>query len=106
MSFTKRTCTSCGYRDIQPNMVQTEIEYQSGSSIKGITGREAAGWLLGSKTSEKAVNKWLFSPNKRNYTRKRKVWLCDNCAKQAGGSSFSWFPVIGAILVLWFLISS
>lgn len=105
MSYTKRTCYACGYRDIQPNMRQVDVKVKSGSSKKGLTAREVTFGILGSEESNKAINKWMFSPNKRNYYRNKKVWVCSDCAKSSSleGIGFGWYLVIGMALIYFFL---
>ena len=109
MAYTKRTCHQCGYRDIQPNMVEREISYTSGSSNTGLSGRNVVGAFLGNEKSQKNVGKWMLSPSKRNYKRRKKVWLCNQCAGggKAGrfiGKIIEWtIYLIGLyFLILWF----
>lgn len=80
MAYAKKTCNICGYIDIQPHMVRKAKRVQIATSIKGLTGRDIAGMFLGSKESVKSVRNWLYSPNKRIYSRKRMVWMCEECA--------------------------
>ena len=104
MSYTNRTCHNCGFRDIQPNMTQTKIKYKSGHSKKGLGKREVFGSLIGNKKSEKAVESWLSSSSKRNYTRTRTVWMCNTCAKKNSSLSFKDLFVLFLIVgVLWWL---
>lgn len=79
MAYTKRTCYHCGWRDIQPNMYQREVEYTSGSSNTALSGRTWFGFLLGEKKSASRISTWLFAPNKRTYKRRKKVWVCSKC---------------------------
>jgi hypothetical protein len=95
MAYSKRTCHYCGFRDIQPNMTQQEIQYKSGSSNTGLSKRTVAGALLGNEKSAKQVGKYLMHPNKRTYKRRRKVWVCNECSKSASGSVGQ---AIGALL--------
>mgnify|MGYP005987481539 CR=1 FL=1 len=93
MSYTKRTCTQCGYRDIQPNMKQISENYTSGYSQKAISGRSIAGAFLGDPRAQRQNGDWLFGNTKRKYTRNRKVWVCKNgCGvatnESSSGSSF------------------
>jgi hypothetical protein len=83
MSYVKRTCSQCGYRDIQPNMRQIEIEYESGASRSSASKATYVGWLLGDKASGRAVMRSWFNSGKRKYTRKRKVWVCGKCSGYA-----------------------
>ena len=84
MSYTKRTCHKCGYRDIQPNMKQIEIEYVSGSSQAELSGRAVAtAAIFGSKKGGNQVANWLTGNTKRQYKRKKLVWVCySNCGKK------------------------
>ena len=74
--YTKRTCHKCGKRDIQPHMKQIEIEYTSGSSKSGVSGATVVGAVLGHKASERAIGRTIFNSSKRNYKRRKKVWVC------------------------------
>lgn len=80
MSFTKRTCHKCGYRDIQPRMTQKKVEIDVGSSSPGMSTRAIIGSTLGAKKSSNQVSNWLTGSGKRNYKRNRIVWLCEECA--------------------------
>jgi hypothetical protein len=84
MSYSKRTCNQCGYKDIQPNMKQVEIDYISGSSQAELSGRALlSATLFGSKKGSNQVNNWLTGNTKRQYKRKRLVWVCnDNCGRK------------------------
>lgn len=106
MSYTKRTCHSCGYRDIQPNMVQVEIEYVSGTSNTGITKRTVFGSILGAKNSSRQLGKWLLSPTKRVYKRRKKVWSCTTCAKTRsdGGVLSKVYSFFVAMIALFFIL--
>ena len=88
MAYTKRTCHSCGFRDIQPNMKQETVQVKVGSSTTGMNKRTVAGaFLMGDKKSGAQIRKYLFAPNKRNYTRNRQVWVCKNCSKSNSSDS-------------------
>ncbi|MDC1216287.1 hypothetical protein N8Z78_02340 [Octadecabacter sp.] len=79
MAYTNRTCNKCGFRNSQPNMRQEEIEYVSGTSQAGLSTRAVVGsTLLGSKKSAKQVANWASGNTKRQYKRKRLVWVCAN----------------------------
>ena len=77
MAYSKRTCEKCGYRSIQPNMKQIEIEYNSGSSHAGMSKRALGFALLGEKKANNQLGNWMSGNTKRKYMRKRKVWVCD-----------------------------
>ena len=81
MAYTKRTCHKCGYRDIQPNMKQIEVEYTTGSSQAALSGRAVAtSMLFGSKKGGNQVANWFTGNTKRQYKRKKLVWVCySNC---------------------------
>ena len=83
MSYSKKTCNKCGWRDIQPNMKQIEIEYESGSSKDaGSMSTYVAATFFNDKAASRRLNKTTWANNKRKYTRKRKVWVCkSNCGK-------------------------
>ena len=78
MAYSKRTCEKCGYRSIQPNMKQIEIEYNSGSSHAGMSKRALGFALLGEKKANNQLGNWMSGNTKRKYMRKRKVWVCDD----------------------------
>jgi len=80
MSYTKRTCHDCGYKDIQPNMYRVEVTKRTGTSTTGFAKRSLFGALLGDQRSGRQVGKALFAPNKRVYHRTREVWKCGVCA--------------------------
>lgn len=85
MTYTNRTCHKCGYRDIQPNMVQETIKVASGQSKAGAGANTWAAAMLGDKSATKAVNKAIWGTGTRNYTRNKQVWSCGNgvgCAKK------------------------
>lgn len=77
--YAKRTCTRCGKRDIQPNMKQVEIEYDTGSSKSGVSGATVVGMLLGHRGSQRAIGRTIFNSSKRTYKRKKTVWVCKHC---------------------------
>ena len=76
-------------------MKQIEIEYESGSSQAGLSGRSVATALLfGAKGAQKQNANWITGNTKRKYMRKRKVWVCGSnvgCNK----SSSSEYSLIG-----------
>ena len=78
--YAKKTCNGCGIRLPQPEMYRVEKEVPTGSSNTGLTKRSVFGSFLGIERSQKQVSKYLFSPNKRKYRRKREVWMCGECA--------------------------
>ena len=78
--YAKKTCNICGLRDIQPNMVRATKNVKVGSSKQAVT---ACTWLwaaAGNKSAENRVKKVFTANNKRTYTRKREVWMCEDCA--------------------------
>lgn len=84
MSYSKRTCYKCGYKDIQPNMSQIEIEYNSGSSQAGLSGRALiSSTIFGSDKAANQVKNWFTGNTKRQYKRKKIVWQCSsNCGNK------------------------
>jgi len=83
MSYTKRTCARCGFRDIQPNMKQVTESYTSGYSQKAISGRSIVGAFLGDPRAQRQNAGWLVGSTKRKYTRNRQVWVCkSNCGNK------------------------
>ena len=91
MAYANRTCVECGYKSIQPNMRQVEIEYESGSSQAGISKRSVGtAMLFGSKEAQRQNTNWLTGNTKRKYMRKRKVWVCGSnvgCNKSSSNGS-------------------
>lgn len=83
MAYSKRTCNQCGYRDIQPKMVQREISYNSGSSKRSFGVTTVLGAALGDKKSTRSIVDSIFNTQGRKYTRKRKIWLCRGCSGTA-----------------------
>lgn len=79
MSYTKRRCNKCGFTDIQPNMKQIEVEYEVGSSSAAISKRSIfTALLFENKSAQRQNTNWLTGSSKRNYKRKRRVWVCAN----------------------------
>jgi hypothetical protein len=107
MAYTRRTCGKCGFRDIQPNMRQRTITYESGSSVSGASKRTWLGVALGDKASANAIKRSWFNSSKRKYFRNKKVWVCKKCAdkmdasaKRQKRSDRFWHAVI-VVLTLW-----
>ena len=101
--YANKTCYECGVVKPQPDMRRVTTMVNSGQSNTGFSKRTFASLILtDDKKAEKDFQKWMFSPNKRVYKRKRTVWMCKSCAGKAGGSSIAglfWLIIIG--LVLW-----
>ena len=76
MAYTRRTCHKCGYRDIQPNMVQKTIKVDTGQSKASAGTNTWAASLLGDKKATAAVNRSLWGTSNRKYTRTKHVWEC------------------------------
>lgn len=77
MAYANRTCVQCGYKSVQPNMKQIEIEYESGSSTAGMSKRAVGFALLGDKKANNQFGNWMSGNSKRKYMRKRKIWVCN-----------------------------
>lgn len=88
MSYTKRTCSKCGYRDIQPNMKQVTESYTSGQSQRQISKRSIIGAFLGEPRAQRQNADWLFGSTRRKYTRNRTVWVCRTCPNLEADESF------------------
>ena len=108
MTYTRRTCSKCGYRDIQPNMRKRTVTYESGSSESGVSKRTWLGVFFGDNASARAVKRNWFNSSKRKYYRNRNVWMCKKCAgkedesaKQQAWSDRIYF-LITAAFVFWF----
>ena len=102
--YAKKTCNSCGIRLPQPEMYRVEKEVYTGSSNTGLTKRAVFGSLVGNERSQRQVGKYLFSPNKRKYKRKREVWMCGDCA---GVNNKSFLKSLGEAIggiILWVII--
>ena len=85
--YAKRTCSNCGLKLPQPQMNQRIVSVQVARGKRGLSTREVVGTLVGSKKAKNSLFNWLFAPNVRNYTRKQKVWLCDDCVGNAPRSA-------------------
>ena len=100
--YAKRTCSNCGLKLPQPQMNQRVVSLQVARGKRGLSNRELVGTLVGSKKARNSLLGWLFAPNVRNYTRKQKIWLCDECdggnRRQSGG----WFVLLPKFWI-WFL---
>lgn len=83
MSYTKKTCEDCGWRDVQPKMVQVNRQSVSGSSKQKATFSTYFFGASGNKTAEKAVHRSLTGAGTREYKRNRKAWLCKSCARKS-----------------------
>ena len=66
MSYTKRTCSRCGYRDIQPNMKQVTESYTSGHSQRQISKRSIIGAFLGDPRAKRQNADWLLGNTREN----------------------------------------
>jgi hypothetical protein len=106
--YTTRTCTSCGIRKPQPEMVQKEIYAETGKSKAGVSGSTFIGMMLDDKKSQNAVNRWLFNTNQRTYKRKKNVWLCGNCSKKVNNEDDGILGILFliAVVVILFLVFS
>lgn len=98
--YTNRTCTQCGIRKPQPEMVQKETYVETGRSKSGVSKATWLGMALGDKKSANSVNRWLFNTNQRTYQRKKLVWLCSSCAKTFKTKSDEGNPILGAIVLV------
>ena len=85
--YAKRTCSNCGLKLPQPQMNQRVVSLQVARGKRGLSKRELVGTLVGSKKAKNSLLNWLFAPNVRNYERKQKIWLCDECAGNAPRSA-------------------
>ena len=61
-------------------MVKKHKTVQVAQGKRGLSKREVAFALVGSKTAQKSVVRWATAPNKRVYSTKRLVWMCEDCA--------------------------
>lgn len=103
MNYAKKTCNICGYRDIQPNMYRVEKDVYVGSGNTGLSGRTWLGAAIGYKKSQRQIGKYFLAPNKRNYTRRREVWMCGNCADENTPGEMSEgaaYAVLGGFLLV------
>lgn len=80
MAYTRRTCNQCGYKDIQPRMVQREITYESGRSKRSVGATTVLGAMLGDDKSARAVTESILNTQGRKYYRKKLIWLCGECS--------------------------
>ena len=77
-SYSTKTCNFCGIKNTADNMVRA----QKTSEVKiknSVTTRDVLGTLVGSKTSQRSLNKAIFSGGGRTATRKSEVWSCYEC---------------------------
>ena len=88
MAYSRRTCHKCGYRDIQPNMVQKTIKVNTGQSKASAGANTWAASILGDKKATAAVNRSLWGTSNRKYTRTKHVWECkSSCGSKQDISS-------------------
>ena len=104
MSYTKRTCHSCGIKLPQPDMQRTEINYTSGQSNTGLTKRTIIGSLFGEESSTRQLKKFFFSPNKRTYQRRSEVWVCGSCNGGSSDSSNYFFDLFKVVIFLFIIL--
>lgn len=85
MTYAKRTCSVCGYRDIQPNMKQKTIEVESGrSKDDGSWATYIAATFMKDEAAARRINRTTWANNKRKYYRNKTVWVCkSNCGKHS-----------------------
>lgn len=77
--YANKTCYFCAVIKPAPDMLRVEKTHTN--VIKNtVTGRDIAGSLLGSKTSQRSLQKAVFSGGGRKSTRKTEVWSCYSCA--------------------------
>lgn len=98
--YAKKTCNCCGIRKPQYEMYRVNKEVNSGSSNTGLTKRSIFGSLIGNKKSQRQVGKFFLSPNKRNYKRKREVWMCGDCAGVNNQLSEEIENILSLVLIL------
>lgn len=107
--YATRTCVSCGIRKPQPQMVHKEILVNTGNSRRGTTGSTWLGALAGNKKANRAIEQSLFNTQHRNYWRKRKVWMCPDCAKQykapkkSNNEGWGWWVIVIVFFILFAL---
>ena len=87
MSYARHTCHKCGYRDIQPNMIQKTVKVNTGQSKASAGANTWAASLLGDKKATAAVNRSLWGTSNRKYTRTKQVWECSGrCGSKQAAS--------------------
>ena len=86
MSYSKKTCNICGWRDIQPRMYRAQKSVKAYTSRDGIGAGTLIGALVDNKASKRRLNKVVFANNKRTHTAHRTVWMCGDCAWDHGES--------------------
>lgn len=101
MSYAKKTCNICGYRDEQPNMYRVEKDVYTGSGNTGLSGRTWLGAAIGYKKSQRQIGRYFLAPSKRNYTRRREVWMCGDCAGKSGmgDTTFAAWVTVGLVIL-------
>jgi hypothetical protein len=88
--YANRTCYSCGIRLPQPEMAEKIIEEKAGHSTG--YGTNFLSWF-----DEKRKNNINLS--RRNYTRKKKVWMCPSCNNKS-----SWLENVLGFFVILFVV--
>lgn len=95
--YVKRTCSECGYRDIQPNMIKTVKRVETGRGDSKIDGSTFLGVLLEIPNAKKRFNSVLWANNRRVYTREKTIWLCNACAEEEEKSTSVTSKIINAL---------
>ena len=92
MSYAVRTCSACGFRAPQPEMVQRIVEREVSKSRDSVSGETLFGAFIGNKGSQKKLERTILRTGDRIYTRKEKLWFCESCAgthdKKANAKAF------------------
>lgn len=78
--YSIRSCSQCGLRLPQPEMLRKTVQVVTGNSRKAVSGTELIFAILGNKNARKSTMRTFTSPNKRSYVRNKEVWECYKCA--------------------------
>jgi hypothetical protein len=80
MSYAVRTCSGCGLRAPQPEMVQRIVEREVSRSRDSVSGETLFGAFIGNKGSQKKLERTILRTGDRTHIRKEKLWFCASCA--------------------------
>lgn len=83
--YSRRICSQCGVIKPQPEMTQRQVKVRVGKSTSGFTWSNYLGVMLGEKGAKRKFRQQLWANNKRNYTRYKKVWVCNECVEEEPG---------------------
>ena len=92
--FANRTCYGCGRIAPANEMVNTEVARGTTKGKTGLSGMTFLGAALGHKGSKNSIGSWIFNTGQRNYTGKKKVFLCQSCSKDLESKNFNIYKLL------------